>query len=259
VSFRNGTVFDGQVSLESAHIAGDLDLAHARFTSPAKVTLTCAHLSARQLDMPREPLPGMADLSHAHLSTLNSAPGSTPGGLRVSELTYDTLLPLLPSGQRVRWLISTDEGYLPQPYEQLAAHYRRLGHDADARNVLLAKQRHRHRTRPLPLRLWGLLQDLTTGYGYRPERAGLWLAGLIAVGTIAFGLHHPAPGNPRPNVDFNPFFYTLDLLLTVISYGQQNAFAPTGAYQWLSYALVTSGWILATTIITGITRALYRS
>jgi hypothetical protein len=58
---------------------------------------------------------------------------------------------------------------------------------------------------------------------------------------------------------WRPFFYTLDLLLPVISYGQQMAFAPTGAYQWLSYALITAGWVLATTIITGISRALYRN
>ena len=57
----------------------------------------------------------------------------------------------------------------------------------------------------------------------------------------------------------SPFFYTLDLLLPVFSYGQQSQFAPTGAYQWFSYALITAGWILATTIITGINRALYRN
>jgi hypothetical protein len=258
-TFREDTSFDGQVSMAGARITGDLDVTGARFTGSSAVTLDCAHLNTRQLSMPRQPLPGIADLSHAHIGTLNSAPDSTPGGLRVGELTYDTLIPLLPASQRIHWLAGTGEAYLPQPYEQLAAHYRRLGHDAEARTVLLAKQRHRRRALPLPLRLWGLLQDLTTGYGYRPARAGLWLAGLIAAGTIAFGLHHPAPARNSPDVEFNPFFYTLDLVLPVISYGQQIAFAPTGPYQWLSYALITAGWILATTIITGISRALYRS
>jgi hypothetical protein len=99
---------------------------------------------------------------------------------------------------------------------------------------------------------------VTIGYGYRPGRAGLWLAALIAAGTVAFSLHHPAPAQSSARLEFNPFFYTLDLLLPVISYGQQSEFAPTGIYQWLSYALITAGWILATTIITGISRALYR-
>jgi hypothetical protein len=48
-------------------------------------------------------------------------------------------------------------------------------------------------------------------------------------------------------------------LLPVVSYGQQSQFAPTGFYQWLSYALITAGWILATTIITAISRVLYRN
>ena len=258
-SFRDGTVFDGQVSLEQAHITGDLDLTEATFTGGAKDALACAYLRARQLSMPEAPLTGTADLSYAQVSTLIALPDTTPCGLHVNELTYDTLTPLLPADQRVRWLTTEPGGYLPQPYEQLAACYRRLGHDADARTVLLAKQRHRHSALPLPLRLWGFLQDTTTGYGYRPGRAALWLAALIAVGTIAFGLHHPAPANSTAHPQFNPFFYTLDLVLPVVSYGQQSAFTPAGIYQWLSYMLITAGWILATTIIAGLTRALYRN
>lgn len=44
----------------------------------------------------------------------------------------------------------------------------------------------------------------------------------------------------------------------MISFGQEGAFAPTGGYQWLSYALVLTGWILATTVVTGITRTVSR-
>ena len=65
-------------------------------------------------------------------------------------------------------------------------------------------------------------------YGYRPGRAALWLAGLITAGTIAFGLHHPTPAKSSGNPEFNPFFYTLDLLLPVVNYGQHSAFNPTG-------------------------------
>jgi hypothetical protein len=259
VSFRDGTVFDGQVSLDDAHIGGDLDLAGARLTGVGEETLSCAYLTARGLAMPRAPLVGTADLSHADVKVLTAYLDSTPGGVRVSDLTYETLAPLLPGGQRVRWLTTIREGYLPQPYEQLAASYRRLGHDADARTVLLAKQRVRNRTMPAALRVWGLLQDVTTGYGYRPGRAALWLVGLITAGTIIFGLHHPHPVSSSGNAEFNPFFYTLDLLLPVVSYGQQSAFSPAGAYQWLSYALITAGWIFATTIIAGLTRALSRN
>ena len=259
MTLRDDTLLEGQVSLQDAHITGVLDLTGARFSSQQSNALNCAHLTAGQLTMPRLPVAGTVDLSHARLGTLTAPLESTPGGVQVSELTYETLTPMLPASKRVKWITSAQPAYLPQPYEELAASYRRLGHDADARTVLLAKQRHRHESLALPLRLWGHLQDITIGYGYRAGRAGLWLAALTAAGTIAFGLHHPAPARNGTHLEFNPFFYTLDLLLPVISYGLQSAFAPTGAYQLLSYALITAGWILATTIITGISRALYRS
>lgn len=53
--------------------------------------------------------------------------------------------------------------------------------------------------------------------------------------------------------------YTLDLLLPIVSFGRQSAFAPTGPYQWLSYLLITVGWVLATTVAAAITRTLSRS
>jgi hypothetical protein len=52
------------------------------------------------------------------------------------------------------------------------------------------------------------------------------------------------PGKP-PN--FHALIYTLDLLLPIIDFGQEKAFSPGGAYQWLAYLLVAAGWILATT------------
>jgi hypothetical protein len=58
---------------------------------------------------------------------------------------------------------------------------------------------------------------------------------------------------------FNPFFYTLDLLLPIISYGQQSAWNPVGVNQWLAYVLITAGWLLATSVAAGITRVLTRN
>jgi hypothetical protein len=48
-------------------------------------------------------------------------------------------------------------------------------------------------------------------------------------------------------------------LLEAGAAGQRSAFTPTGIYQWLSYMLITAGWILATTIIAGLSRAHYRN
>lgn len=51
-----------------------------------------------------------------------------------------------PEESRPREIRLDGFGYAPQPYEQLAAHYRQAGHDDAARRVLLEKQRHRRRT-----------------------------------------------------------------------------------------------------------------
>jgi hypothetical protein len=251
------SAFGGRVVLDHARIVPDLDLTGAWLEQTGD-SLTCAYLAAEQLRLPKAPVSGAVDLSHAQLGILEANPQSSPAGIRANELTYATLTPLLPARERIKWF-SHQAAYLPQPYEQLAAAYRRIGNDADARSVLLAKERRRRQDLPLAARLWGILQDVTTGYGYRPGRAGLWLIALLALGTAVFGLHPPAPIRSSGVPAFNPFFYTADLLLPVGRYGQQAAFGPKGAYQWIAYGFMTAGWLLATTIITGITRALYRS
>ncbi|MET7651420.1 membrane-associated oxidoreductase, partial [Streptomyces sp. NPDC005486] len=102
------------------------------------------------------------------------------------------------------------------------------------------------------------LQDAAVGYGFRPLRAAVWLLSLLAVGSIAYAGHHPPALKAGEAPHFNPVFYTLDLLLPVISFGQESAFAPTGWYQWLSYVLIVTGWILATTVVAGVTRTVSR-
>jgi hypothetical protein len=94
----------------------------------------------------------------------------------------------------------------------------------------------------------GHVQDTTVGYGYRPTRAMAWLLALLLAGTVIYGLHHPRPVEPGKAPDFNVLIYTLDLLLPIIDFGQEKAFNPHSAYQWLAYLLIAAGWILATTV-----------
>jgi hypothetical protein len=51
---------------------------------------------------------------------------------------------------------------------------------------------------------------------------------------------------------------TLDLLVPIITFGQESAFAPRDMGQWLAYGLIAAGWILATTVTAGISRAISR-
>ncbi|GGM16979.1 hypothetical protein GCM10010129_71440 [Streptomyces fumigatiscleroticus] len=132
------------------------------------------------------------------------------------------------------------------------------GEPEAARTVQLAKERRHRATLPAHARLWGWAQDITVGYGFRPVRAAAWLFSLMFLGTLAYALHHPTPLKAGEAPDFNPLVYTLDLLLPIIDFGQGNAYSAHGWYQWLGYALIIAGWLLATTVAAGITRAVSR-
>ncbi|GAA4991727.1 oxidoreductase [Streptomyces hyderabadensis] len=254
-----GLTVDGAVKLDGTHVGTELSFRDTELTHPDGTALSLRATQARETDLrTRGPIHGAVDARNARLGTLHDAQDTWPTDLRLAEATYDALAAPLPAAERVRWIRRTTDGYLPQPYEQLAATYRRLGHEDEARTVLLAKQRHRRTTLPPHIRLWGHVQDLCVGYGYRPLRAGLWLLALLACGALYFALHTPAPLDPGKAPPFNAVFYTLDLLVPIITFGQDNAFAPRGTGQWLSYALIASGWILATTVTAGVSRAVTR-
>ena len=59
----------------------------------------------------------------------------------------------------------------------------------------------------------------------------VWLLGLLLVGTVVYGIHHPQPTEPGKPPTFDALIYTLDLLLPIIDFGQEQAFSPGGAYQ----------------------------
>ncbi len=77
-----------------------------------------------------------------------------------------------------------------------------------------------------------------------PERA-LWQAFPPPFQAVA----HPA---------FNPFIYTVDLLVPLVDLGLRSSYDPQGAQRWLAYLLIAVGWIFVTTIAAGILRVLRR-
>jgi uncharacterized protein YjbI with pentapeptide repeats len=249
----------GWIGLRGARIAGRLDLSHARLANPGDAALRASSCTIGELWVRKgPPMEGTLNLRRAQVDVLFLEPEAVPGEVLLNSLVYTSLTPHEPAERRLAMLERDGEGYVPHAYEQLTAAYRRIGDDPAARLVQLAKQRRRRGTLPWYGRLWGHVQDATVGYGFRPLRAAGWLVSLLVAGSLAYALHHPAPLKADEAPQFNPVFYTLDLLLPVISFGQEAAFAPTDGYQWLSYALVLTGWILATTVVTGITRTVSR-
>ena len=255
MDLSDGFTARGEIRMSSAKVADILSFQDA---GQINGYVDCRHIRAATLLLTSQaPIGGTLDLRHAQIGVLDDDPANGPALMMLDGCTYESLETPLSAQDRLDWL-ATAGRYQPQPYEQLAVTYRALGQDADARTVLLAKQRRRRLTLPWWNRMWGLAQDWTVGYGYRPLRAGLWLAALFIIGTVAFTLQHPPPLTVGHAPDFNPALYTLDALLPIISFGQENAFNPQGWQQWLAAALIGSGWILASTIAAGVTRVLSR-
>lgn len=255
----NSLTAQGMVGLGGAEIKGPIILDGAALSAPDNTALYLAHCQARSLGLKGAArIEGVADLRYARFTVIEADPSVWPKAVAFNGLSYEALDPQLPPKDRLQALGHDADGYVPYAYEQLAASYRKSGDDFGARSVLLAKQQRCRRTLPWYARVWGYVQDVTVGYGYRPLRAAGWLLVLLVIGTVAFGLHHPRPFEHDKAPHFNALIYTLNLLIPIVDFGQAKAFNPAGLYQWLSYLLIAAGWILATTIVAGVTRALSR-
>jgi hypothetical protein len=198
--------------------------------------------------------------------------------LAVDGLTY-TSVPQQISGRAwLDLLRNGTPGYAAQPYQQLAAGYRSLGAERQAREIFMA-QREDELARTdtgWPERLWGHITKVTLGYGYQPWRALLFLALVVAIScllAVALGSHGAlaqttvtaTPG--RPCTVIQQLSVGLDLNLPV---GTSLARAgcdltadpasATGA--WLtavSWALRLLAWVFAALFIAGFTSAVRKT
>ncbi|HEX6522593.1 MAG TPA: hypothetical protein VF070_21680 [Streptosporangiaceae bacterium] len=249
----------GEVRLPGASIGGQLIFSGAHLDGKDGLALYAGSLTVTRDMFCDEAFraDGTVDLTSAEIGALVDEAESWPQTLNLGGLKYDNLTDL-PARKRLDWL-NRSVCYSPQPFEQLAAYYRRLGHDDQARRVLLAKQRQRQRQRPRWARWWGWLQDALVGYGYAPGRALLLLAGAFAAGWLLFRTRHPVPVGPGPHPVFNAALYTLDVLVPAPALGQASDFDPQGATLAVAAGLHILGWLLAITVIAAITRSFSRT
>ena len=114
---------------------------------------------------------------------------------------------------RLVWLRRNEDGYAPQPYEQLARFYRLHGNEQAAWKVAISKQRARRANvrgwRRWPSRGWSALLRWTIGYGYRPALALIPFTILLLTGSVLFDAAYPADLRPAKTgieqPDFNSF------------------------------------------------------
>jgi hypothetical protein len=257
--FCHGLQAEGMIHLNDASIGRQLSFTGAHLDGKGGRALSAQGLTVTGEMFCTEGFraDGEIYLVRASIQTLVDERNSWPRRLRLDGLTYDNLT-YMPARERLDWL-NRSAVYWPQPYEQLAGYYRRLGQDDQARRVLLSKQRQQRRQRPRWARWWGWLQDALVGYGYAPGRALLLLAGAFIVGWLVFRGHPPAPVNPAVHPSFNAALYTLDLVIPAPGLGQASAWNPHGVELALAVGLRLLGWLLAITVIAAITRSFSRT
>lgn len=189
-----------------------------------------------------------------------------PGRVDLDGLTYGPFDPYLPARRRLTLLrrqIRSNKtepgGYRAQPYEQLAAYYRGLGNDGQARTVLLGKSRAARATQPWYRRLPGYLLDGLVGFGYRPSRAIGWALALLIGASVYYSTVTPTRVDTQNTSEFNPVLYTADQLIPVIRFGQPEIWQFHGAAAAVGAVLTVLGWTLGIAIAAGATRALTRT
>jgi hypothetical protein len=254
----------GAVRLRGARIRGRLVCTEARFENPNGIAL---------------------NLEHARLGGIEDDEGSWPqrGRLRIDGLEYEGFAgdrTPTDARRRLEWLRRQLPDFRPQPYDQLARVFRRMGREADAVEVLIAKQEDLIRYGKLSL--WGRLTrrilGVTIGHGYRSGRALLWSLAFVIAGALIFGWANArglmAPSSPEILTDplyraggtippdyprFQALAYSLDAFLPIVDLHQESfwlpdAGKPFGAlvrlYLWIHIA---AGWFLSTLFVSGVT------
>ena len=254
----------GAVRLRGARIRGRLVCTEARFENPNGIAL---------------------NLEHARLGGIEDDEGSWPqrGRLRIDGLEYEGFAgdrTPTDARRRLEWLRRQLPDFRPQPYDQLARVFRRMGREADAVEVLIAKQE--DLIRHGKLSLWGRLArrilGVTIGHGYRSGRALLWSLAFVIAGALIFGWANArglmAPSSPEILTDplyraggtippdyprFQALAYSLDAFLPIVDLHQEgfwlpDAGKPFGAlvrlYLWIHIA---AGWFLSTLFVSGVT------
>jgi hypothetical protein len=204
-SLRGASV-SGEVRALGARFGGDFDCTGATLVRPGATALSLDRATFEGAFFLRQGarIDGALDLTAARFGAIDddrdSWPG--PGDLLLNRCLYGAFIGgPVDARSRLDWLSRQDperwgEDFWPQPYEHLSTVLREMGHDEDARAVLIAKERLQRRARRRRARspaLRGLLAAkdgllaVTVRYGRQPLVAFLWIILFWLCGVAVFG------------------------------------------------------------------------
>lgn len=291
ILLRDGFYTDGKVSLVGADIGAQLDIDKAHFADNSQVIMQNATVKQaffwRNLG-PDSPV--SLDVRHASIGSLGDEEASWPrkGNLELDGFVYQSFGEG-PTGadKRLEWLARQSDGFVPQPYRQLAKVLREAGDDAGAREVLISMEDARlsHGSLTGSQRAVRNILRLTVGYGYKPFRALWWIALFVFIGTLLFSwgknsnviVHVDGKNAPSAYQSFNPFIYSLENFIPLLNlrmaahwmpdanaqptpllipFTDQLAPAPPslGRYiRWYLWLHILLGWFFTSMLVAGIT------
>ncbi|HEV2896608.1 MAG TPA: hypothetical protein VGX71_01975 [Pseudaminobacter sp.] len=212
-----GATIAGEVRLWGADFGGNVHCASATLAQPGGY---CMRLNRAKIDgafflLEGASVDGVLDLTAAAIGAIHDDEASWPqrGDLLLNRCRYGAFIGgPVDAESRLNWLARQvperwKEDFWPQPYEQLSTVLRDMGHDEDARTVLIAKERlqrraRRARTKNPALRIVlaaidGILA-VTVRYGRQPLYAFVWLMLFWVIGAVVFNLAY-RNGALKPN------------------------------------------------------------
>ncbi|PWK68989.1 hypothetical protein [Aminobacter sp. AP02] len=212
-----GATIEGEVRMRGALFGGDVDCTSATLVEPDgySLRLNRSRISGAFFLRQGASLQGTLDLTATEIGAIDDELTSWPqkGDLLLNRCQYGAFIGgPVDATSRLDWLARQvperwKEDFWPQPYEQLSTVLREMGHDEDARAVLIAKERLQRRARraraksPL-LRSALALNDgmlaVTVRYGRQPLLALLWLTLFWGIGVAVFGFAERS-GALKPN------------------------------------------------------------
>ncbi|MFN3314564.1 MAG: hypothetical protein ACK46Q_14010 [Hyphomonas sp.] len=236
-------VTSGAVRFPSAHIGGNFVLSGASLNGK-NVSLNCegAKIGGTWRFWGKAKAAGAIDLTAAEVGAIDDDPNCWPNELLLDRCRYGGFVGRGVSGlQRLDWLSRLKPerhscDFWPQPYEECARVLREAGHGADARAVLIEKERLQRAVRreklverltsfrekrdaasrhlgfrPFQdqvigltwkltiLWLWDHLLGAVVDYGRRPGKAALWLGLVLLIGWFVFA-RAAGFGEIKPNL-----------------------------------------------------------
>ncbi|WP_269930957.1 hypothetical protein [Aminobacter sp. HY435] len=200
-----GAIISGEIRVRGANFGGDVDCTSATLSEPDgySLRLNRSRVSGAFFLRQGASIRGTLDLTATEIGAIDDEQACWPkrGDLLLNRCQYGAFIGgPVDAASRLDWLARQvpgrwKEDFWPQPYEQLSTVLREMGHDEDARAVLITKERlqrraRRARARNPVLRMALALMDgmlaVTLRYGRQPLLALLWLFMFWGIGVTVF-------------------------------------------------------------------------